>query len=74
MMDRRRINVALSRAKYGLILVGNLAMFQRKTYWRHIVAHLIQNGCIDGNLGMEWRQQPETPPILNFVPNVQQRT
>jgi superfamily I DNA and/or RNA helicase len=52
MKDKRRINVALTRAKYGIIIVGNYECLNRDRKWEILLAMLhsddnIVNG-VDG--------------------------
>jgi len=57
MTDKRRINVAISRQQYGLIIVGNYFMFKRKVpYWSRVIAYLQEIKCIVGNQSEAWIQ------------------
>ncbi|CCE85905.1 Piso0_005544 [Millerozyma farinosa CBS 7064] len=49
--DSRRLNVALTRAKYGLVILGNPRALCRNTLWNHLLVHFREKGClVDGTL------------------------
>lgn len=44
--DPRRLNVALTRAKYGIITVGNLKVLSKHTLWNHLLTYYKENGVL----------------------------
>ena len=38
--DKRRMNVALTRAKYGLFVVGNASTLRSNTHWGKFIDHV----------------------------------
>jgi hypothetical protein len=44
--DPRRLNVALTRAKYGLVVVGNPRVLAKQPLWHLLLSHFISNGCL----------------------------
>lgn len=49
--DPRRLNVALTRAKLGLIIVGNPTVLSRQALWHSLLVHFKKNGLlVDGPL------------------------
>jgi superfamily I DNA and/or RNA helicase len=44
--NRRRINVALTRAQHGLIIVGNKETLSVDTKWKNLIKILEEEKCI----------------------------
>ena len=44
--DMRRLNVALTRAKVGLILLGNPKILSRHPTWHHLLVHYKDRKCL----------------------------
>lgn len=44
--DPRRLNVALTRAKYGVIIIGNARLLARNPLWYSLLTHFQERECI----------------------------
>jgi hypothetical protein len=44
--DPRRLNVALTRAKYGLVILGNPKVLSKNALWHHLLTHYKEKGCL----------------------------
>lgn len=60
--DKRRMNVAITRAKYGLVILGNPRVLSKNILWSYLLNHFKERGClVEGALG---HLQKCTVPLL----------
>lgn len=69
--DPRRLNVALTRAKYGLIIVGNPKVLAKQPLWNNLLhwfreQHLLVEGPLN-NLKETLIQFPKVKKMVNMV-------
>ncbi|AMD22919.1 HHR150Cp [Eremothecium sinecaudum] len=46
LVEPRRLNVALTRAKYGLVILGNPTSLSRNSTWNDLLVHFREKGCL----------------------------
>ena len=44
--DPRRLNVALTRARFGLVLLGNPKVLAKDALWNALLVHFKEQGCL----------------------------
>ena len=44
--DPRRLNVALTRARFGIVLLGNPRVLSRQPLWNGLLNYFKENGCL----------------------------
>ncbi|KAK3256589.1 Regulator of nonsense transcripts 1-like protein, partial [Cymbomonas tetramitiformis] len=44
--DPRRLNVALTRAKYGVVILGNPKVLSKQALWNTLLVHFKENDCL----------------------------
>eukprot|EP00003_Mantamonas_plastica_P033454 TRINITY_DN95_c0_g1_i8.p1 TRINITY_DN95_c0_g1~~TRINITY_DN95_c0_g1_i8.p1 ORF type:complete len:790 (-),score=260.73 TRINITY_DN95_c0_g1_i8:572-2941(-) len=49
--DARRLNVALTRARYGVVVIGNARVLSQQILWNNLLNHFQENDClVEGSL------------------------
>lgn len=61
--DPRRLNVALTRARYGIVLLGNPRVLAKQPLWHSLLAHFKANDClVEGPLSQLKHSVIKFPP------------
>jgi AAA domain len=76
--DPRRLNVALTRARFGVVVVGNPRVLAKQPLWHLLLTHFQDNSClVDGNIGSEGGLKEVKitlpPPRKAYVPKTDYR-
>lgn len=56
--DEHQINVALTRARRGLIIIGNKHLLSCDQVWKKLIYHYARNGCLT-----DVEHFPPPPPV-----------
>ncbi|ODV85571.1 hypothetical protein CANARDRAFT_7677 [[Candida] arabinofermentans NRRL YB-2248] len=72
--DPRRLNVALTRAKYGLFVLGNPKALSRNALWNRLLVHFREKGClVEGHLDSLQLSSVQLSRVFNKHSNDHQR-
>jgi len=67
--DPRRLNVALTRAKYGLILFGNPTTLARNALWHALLTHFQRRGLlVEGPVNQQRISSIRLPTPRRYIP------
>jgi regulator of nonsense transcripts 1 len=67
--DKRRVNVALTRARYGLVVVGNASTFTKNDVWAGFIEYCQErHALVSGPIG-EWQPVAFQREIAADVPD-----
>jgi len=72
--DPRRLNVALTRAKYGVVILGNPKVLSKQPLWNNLLVHFKEAGClVEGPLNnlkqsnIQFRKPQKYYPDRRFI-------
>lgn len=68
MEDKRRLNVAITRAKYGLVIVGSLETFKSANKWNMLIKEYIKANLV--HQGFTTTPYVACNTVDKFVPDV----
>lgn len=67
--DPRRLNVALTRARYGIVICGNAQLLAKHLLWNNLLYHFKQNGLlVEGNLNNYKEMIISLKPPREYLP------
>ena len=70
--DPRRLNVALTRAKYGLVVIGNPKVLSKQPLWNNFLVHFKeQDALVEGPLTALKRSMVQFARPRKFAPTLQ---
>jgi len=52
--NKKRLNVALTRAKHSLLIVGDAHCLKRETMWNSLIENAIERRCLQNIPATEW--------------------